>query len=533
MSLVGRVAQAQYPESIYIVKTPESKILLGDILKVKDRKSNLEYLVRVYNAYHGVTSISEKLAAQALKFPKILGTMKIEDFYDVYVASPLCTLIVDGRGRKKASAVKTLPSQFSEVFLPDPEDFTFLEELEGFDLPVGTLRVRTSGGNPIEVKLKGAYLPRHVEVAAITGKGKTNCVQVLLLSMLRSGEGTYSALVFDAHNEYYYGSSGKVKGLRVVENFFPNRIHYYDFLERRTPKISPRKLTPEDIESILELTLTQYEACYTFSHLYGDDWIFRVIDLAEKLRKVENSGEKRKLPAGIQTSTLMALNRKLRLLLRTRVLYKFSEAPEHDLISDVLEKLDRGAILIINTKNISDFEEALVMNVLARKLLQARSSLSSSELQRKPIVLIVLEEALSVLSREALKKGVNIFARIVREGRKFNIGLLSVVQRPRSLDPDIASQINTYIILGTAQKSDRTALVEGAQQDLDVLINEMKMLDVGEALIAFPSEVPFPIPVKIHYFNDYVKHVLKAVPHPSIVGGVKSPFYGGKDSEAP
>lgn len=204
----------------------------------------------------------------------------------------------------------------------------------------------------------------------------------------------------------------------------------------------------------------------------------------------------------------MALSRKFRLLLQSKVLYQSSRAPESDLLSDVLEKLDEGSTVIINTKNISDFEEAIMMNALARRLLLERSRLPSDELRRKPIVLIVLEEALSVLSQEALKKGVNIFARIVREGRKFNLGLLSVVQRPRRLDPDVASQINTYIILGTAQQSDRVALTEGAQQDLGVLINEMKRLDVGEALIAFPAEVPFPLPVKIYYFNDCIKQAI-------------------------
>ncbi len=512
-SLIGRVAQAEYPESIYIVKTPGREILLGDLLKVKDRVNELEYLVRVYNAYHGLTSISERLAAQAMKVSELLSTVKTEDFYDVYIASPLCTLIPTEQGKRQAATVKTLPTQFSEVFLPDAEDFSFLEELKGFDLPVGTLRARmTEGGGSLEVKLKGIYLPRHVEIAAITGKGKTNAVLVILLSMLRAEIGKYSALVFDAHDEYYFGSGAygkRLDGLRAVETACPNKIYYYDFTSSRTPRISPKKLTPEDIEKILELSLPQYEACYTFSHIYGDEWILEVVDLADRWRKAVDPQERRKLLPGVQSSTLAALTRKLRFLLRSRVIYSSSRAPEHDLISDVLEKIDEGSIVIINTKNISDFEEAIVMNVLTNKMLFERSKLSSSELRRKPIVLIVLEEALSVLSQEALKKGVNIFARIVREGRKFNIGLLSVVQRPRRLDPDVASQINTYIILGTAQKSDRIALTEGAQQDLDTLINEMKRLDVGEALIAFPAEVPFPLPVRIYHFNEYVKQVLK------------------------
>jgi len=510
---IGRVAQAEYPDSVYIVRTPGSEVLLGDLLKVRDRVSGLEYLVRVYNAHHGLTSISERLAAQASRLPELLKALKPEDFYDVYVASPLCTLVPEGPGRRRAAAVKSLPTQFSEVYLPDPEDFRFLAELEGFDLPIGTLRARTTGGEgSLPVSLKGLYLPRHVEVAAITGRGKTNAVLVVLLSMLRAEIGRYSALVFDAHDEYYWGSGAygkRLQGLRSVELAFPRKVHYYDFLKPGTAKVSPLKLAPEDVENILELSIVQYEACYAFSHFYGDRWIFEVIDLADRWRRAEDPKERgRILLPGVQSSTLMALTRKLRFLLRSRVLYESPRAPERDLISEVLERLDEGSVVIVNTKNISDFEEAMVMNVLARNLLRERSRLSSDDLRRRPITLIVLEEALSVLSQEALKRGVNIFARIVREGRKFNIGLLSVVQRPRRLDPDVASQINTYIVLGTAQKSDRAALTEGAQQDLDVLINEMKRLDVGEALIAFPAEVPFPLPVKIYHFNEYAERAL-------------------------
>lgn len=126
---------------------------------------------------------------------------------------------------------------------------------------------------------------------------------------------------------------------------------------------------------------------------------------------------------------------------------------------------------------------------------------------RKPIVLVALEEALSVLSQSILKKGDNVFAHIVREGRKFRVDLLPVVQIPRRLDEDVASQINTNIILGTAQQADRAFIAESAQQDLATLLNEIKMLDIGEALLSFPAEMQFPLPVKIFHFNEYAEKI--------------------------
>jgi hypothetical protein len=522
-ALIGQVAQAEYPDSIYIVRKPESDILLGDILKIIDRITGQKYLVRVYNAYHGLTSISERLASLATKMPGIEAVIKPEHFYDIYVACPLCIIIHDQRsGKVSAKPTKTLPTQLSPVYLPDPEDFGFIKELQGYDLPIGTLRARTTKGTEnIEIGIKGEFIPRHIGVYAITGKGKTNFVMVLILSMLREA-GKYSALIFDAHNEYYYGSgtyARRLEGLRKVEPVFQGRLHYYDLKRRDALKISPVKLTPEDVRKVIDLTEVQYEASLVYfdvcrGNLDGNPWIFRVLSDADRLHQPVVDEEEKKarggfLPQGVRPPTVLALARKLRIMLSAGVLYEKREAPTYDLISDIISKLNEGGVVILNTKDLSDLEESLVTSVLSDRVLDERRRTPPEELARKPITLIVLEEALSVLSEEVLSKGTNIFARIVREGRKFRIGLIPVVQIPRRLDPDIASQINTCIILGTAQHADRQAIAESAQQDLATLINEMKMLDIGEAVIAFPAEVPFPLPVVIYHFNEYADRVLR------------------------
>jgi len=522
-TLIGQVAQAEYPDSIYIVRKPESDVLLGDILKIIDRITGQEYLVRVYNAYHGLTSISERLASLATKMPGIEAMIKPEHFYDIYVACPLCIIEHDqSSGRVSAKPTKTLPTQLSSVYLPDPNDFGFIKELQGYDLPIGTLRARTTQGTEnIEIGIKGEFVPRHVGVYAITGKGKTNFVMVLVLSMLREA-GKYSVLIFDAHNEYYYGSgtyARRLEGLRKVEPVFQGKLHYYDLKRKDALKISPVKLTPEDLRKIVDLTEAQYEASLVYFDICrdradGNSWIFRVLSDADRLHQPVVDEEDKKarktlLPQGVGAATVLALARKLRIMLSAGVLYEKREAPTHDLITDVISKLDEGGVIILNTKDLSDFEESLVTSVLSDRVLDERRRTPPEELARKPITLMVLEEALSVLSEEVLRRGTNIFARIVREGRKFRIGLIPVVQIPRRLDPDIASQINTCIILGTAQQADRQAIAESAQQDLATLINEMKMLDVGEAVVAFPAEVPFPLPVVIYHFNEYADRVLR------------------------
>jgi hypothetical protein len=501
--IVGHVAQAEYPDSIYIVRKPESDLLLGDILKIRDRITKREYLVRVYNAYHGLTSISERLASLATKVPKVASTIKSEHFYDVYVASPLCIIEHDAEA-VKAFPAKTLPTQLSPVCFPEVHDFGFLKDLEGFDLPLGLLRTRTTGGERnISICLKGEFIPRHIGVYAITGKGKTNVVLILLLSLLKS-EGNYSALVFDAHNEYYFGSV-KLRGLREVEEKFEGRVKRYDLKEKYAPKISPHNVAPGLLRYIMELSEAQYEACLAYYRKGGENWILNILSETNAIQRGEIS-----VPTitGVRPNTLFALARKLDLVLDGVVVYR--QKAENDLVKAVLEDLDKKCVVIINLQDLSDIQEKIVTNILSESLLDERRALQNrdpSELGRKPIVLVVLEEALSVLSQSILRKGDNVFAHIVREGRKFRVGLLPVVQIPRRLDEDVASQINTNIILGTAQQADRAFIAESAQQDLATLTNEMKMLDVGEALVSFPAEVPFPLPVKIFHFNEYAEKI--------------------------
>jgi DNA helicase HerA-like ATPase len=174
----------------------------------------------------------------------------------------------------------------------------------------------------------------------------------------------------------------------------------------------------------------------------------------------------------------------------------------------------------VNTRNLTDVEERAVISILTSKLLEERKALLDKDpekLFQKPAILIVLEEALSVLSERVLRRGSNIFVELVREGRKYKVGLLCVVQIPHRLDPDVAGNINTNVILGLAQNRGRRAVADNSMDDMDPLIDEMKMLDIGEAIISYPhkGEVPFPLPVKIYHFNELVKqHRARRVSEP-------------------
>jgi len=115
---------------------------------------------------------------------------------------------------------------------------------------------------------------------------------------------------------------------------------------------------------------------------------------------------------------------------------------------------------------------------------------------RIPTVFIV-EEAplfLPALSSTPAKESLQRFA---REGRKFG-GVLGVVsQRPRSLDPNVASQLQNFVFLKLVQEEDRRAVMNIADALEDTLAEILPSLPKGRAIVMGEWVGRFPVVVDI------------------------------------
>jgi len=500
--IVGSVAWAEFPDKIYIAKDEAARILLGDILKVTDfadRKK--DFLIRVTGAIQPQSLEALSMAKRIMGDADFRKVAEARGSGDLFIGTLLCSFKFDSGGNKKPYIPKELPTRFSEVGIPDYEDLKFIEDLKdyGYDLEVGLLRVR--GDNKIRVCLKGADLPRHLCVYAITGKGKTAFVKTLLYSLATASGGKYGALVYDAHDEYYKTVQAGLVGLKELNL---DNVFYYDLHEERTPKIALTSISAYDFLTVFpELPEAQKETCILANDVLGDEWLGSLANL--QFEEIDDFC-KTTLMGLVKPISVKAMLRKVKILASKRC---FAQGGAMDFMKEIEDKLDTGNICIVNTRNLTDLEERVVLSVTTSKLLDSRKRLldeNSENLLQKPVALVILEEALSVLSERVIRRGTNVFVDLVREGRKYRIGLLCVVQIPHRLDPDIAGNINTNVILGLAQEKGRRAVADSAMDDMDPLIDEMKMLDVGEAVISYPhkGEVPFPLPVTVHYFNDLV-----------------------------
>ena len=170
----------------------------------------------------------------------------------------------------------------------------------------------------------------------------------------------------------------------------------------------------------------------------------------------------------------------------------------HTTLPDIVNALEEGKTVIINTSSFSGSIELLIGSMAASIALERHKTYSSQDLKIHPVINIVLEEAPRVLGKDVLETGSNIFANIAREGRKFNVGLTAITQLPSLIPRQILANMNTKIILGTELKQERQALIESASQDLSNDERMIASLDKGEAIVT-SNFLSFAMPISIPY----------------------------------
>ncbi|HEX9912609.1 MAG TPA: ATP-binding protein, partial [candidate division Zixibacteria bacterium] len=391
---------------------------------------------------------------------------------------------------------KTIPEHFSRVRTPDNDDFLFLKKYMG-DIEVGQLR---SGEEVIDFKIgvSGELFPYHIGVFATTGMGKSNLMKVLASSVLESGK--YGMLILDPHGEYYDGGGDpKHKGL-IDHPLAKEWLRVYSSRDLKGHynklKISSREIEIKDVRQIYGFTQAQVEALYALAHYFKKDWLegLKKSSIPELAMSLSSSG-------AFFESTIGVIQRRAEQILRLPFVHG---DPNVSITLNVINDLASGKVILIDTSNMSEQEELLISAVLARAVFSRNKEAYQNPLKFKKILptLIVMEEAQRVLSQKG-EAGINIFAQISREGRKFKTGLCAITQQPKLIDEELLSQFNTLFILGLADERDRNILKSSAKQDISDLGTEIQMLEAGEALITSP-QAPFAIPVKVYLFEEWL-----------------------------
>jgi hypothetical protein len=423
-----------------------------------------------------------------------------ERLFKTAVAAPLGYLQADGRFRKP----KTLPPLFAEVHRPVAGDFRFLAPRPG-DLELGHLR---SGDEalPDRLGLDPRAFAQHFGVFATTGMGKSNLLKVLAGAALESGQ--VGLMVLDPHGEYADGGAATLPDGRPLRGLLhhprADRLHVYTsrpvlgFAGRvHDLALSASEVTAADFGNVHHVSDAQEEALWGLWSKFGRTWIVEAANRsAEELDAVLGKGK-------FHPGTLNVLKRRAEQVLAQPCVHR---DPNVSTTKAILNHLEAGHVVLVDTSGLHPQEELLVSAVLARSLFERYRDAARDPafFRTLPPVCVTLEEAQRVLNQRGGSS--NVFAQVAREGRKFKVGLGAVTQQPRLLSDELLSQLNTLFILGLADPTDRDRVKSGARQDLSQVAKEIQMMEPGEALVTTPG-APFALPLKAHLYEDRIAEI--------------------------
>ncbi|MHC1631682.1 MAG: ATP-binding protein [Methanotrichaceae archaeon] len=428
-------------------------------------------------------------------------TLRGTEFYDQdqifnrVVAEPLGCIIED-RFRKS----RMIPAKFSPVKRAETKELKFLSDVMG-DIEVGVLRNGSEHVEDFPVALHSDVMDHHMGVFATTGMGKSNFMKVFAASCMKKavlGESKFGLLIVDPHGEYILGDKN-TKGLLHLKNYHDGLVCYSTDPEHSKDAevsklaISKEEIVPGDTHILFDWRSAQKEVLEAIPYIFDEKtWIDEI--------QTEN-GRDDLLSEHFHERTIDVVQRRIKSICRTNRYIKNIESS----IPGIISHLQEGKVVLIDIPNLRERSELFLLSILSRHILGYYRKYFTGNGGKKRC-LITIEEAQRVLGGG--EGSLARFESIAREGRKFGVGLCAITQQPKLIDKQLLSQFNTFVILGLADRNDRTRLEESAKQDLSSLDVEIQTLEKGEAIIS-TLNIPFPVPAKIYKYEDYMETLNK------------------------
>ncbi len=504
MVRIGKVVAANN-DLVVIKKQMDAQVELGSLLYISIGDSKAIYQVYEMEQGSQMQQREREYLAEMLNEEGVEIKDKALRSYVLIKAKPL-VLIVDG----SLKHVKLIPEMYADAYELTDE---LAETLLTYDVGIGIGKLR-SGSQELEAEVRIdaiKLINHHIFIGATTGRGKSNLLKVMVLQLLNHAE--LGMVIFDPHDEYI-GRGGE-KGLKDLNSqeviyFSSQPLTSYPYY--RTLVFDIRNLKPSHFMSVFEYSEAQQQALYLLWKVAKEEWVEKLLNMQEQddtWKFLVNKGN-------VDPRTLEVLKRKVMVAINAgfevvndeiRVTYQgiFKKDYGETMLKDLLNMVEQGKKVIVDTSALSYTEELLVSGVITEELLRRyKAYKKSGKLKEKAKVAIVLEEAPRVLGKETLKKDGNIFGTIAREGRKFNIGLIAITQLPSLIPDEILANMNTKIILGMEMNREREAIIASAPHDLSKDSKVIASLEKGEAIIT-SIFTGFPIPVKVYRFEDLLQ----------------------------
>jgi DNA helicase HerA-like ATPase len=403
-------------------------------------------------------------------------------------------LFLEKRGDKVRSPTFN-PNYREKVYGANEEDCGVLR-LSG-ELEVGHLRSgeQLLGSTGINVEA----IPLMMGMFGMTGSGKTNTELILNAQIIDYSPKTV-ALIFDFAGQLLEGKGIKPqKGLKD-HPLFPSKVQYYSARDRKMT-IGLHTITPEKLITLFpDLGVPQFRLARKLYRKLGKSWIQE----AREAYSVEGHSGVGRLADYKMKHVVEVLMLKL-----SSLSHDLFPVSDYSFVDNVTQNVSKGVTCLVDISGISSDEQNKIVCLTASTVAQYYKHMweeNYAEWMNLPTLLITLEEAHEFLDPN---KPRTIFSDIALTYRKYRVGFNAVTPRPSRINFDVFAELWTKVIMKTELRKDRIYLTENTPY-LEYSDTEIKMLDVGEALLISEPKIRFAVPIKVTHYPEYLRRKGKA-----------------------
>lgn len=362
----------------------------------------------------------------------------------------------------------------------------------GIPLHLGRLLNRPNVTVPVHLQ----DLQFHLGIFAQTRSGKSYFAGRFIEEILLNTP--FPVIVIDIHADYVmmdklHKSKDRHGDFNVLVYYPPGTPRVSGVTsESRDLNLSPDQLTNEELTELLGATLGEIQQILLrniLKRLRADRKPFGLKDIVAAIQeKLDRTDEEGKPALKAQERT-----RYESLLLRLEDLgEEISLPPTGMSISDLMRPKTLSVICLNGLRSrIQDAYTSIIIDLIFRHVVASKGD----ERNFIPTFLFV-EEAHRVASREGGSRyAVKTISTAIREGAKFGLFLTLISQRPRSIDPDILSNVGNYAVLRITNQQDQYMIENASESFSHRLVEDLPSLNQGEVVLVGPF-VPLPAHIK-------------------------------------
>lgn len=446
-------------------------------------------------------------------------------------------------GKDFSTAVRKLPVVSYHARHLTPREFdNIINGTNASGKPIGQLCI----GDDIQFREKDIFFDvlfdvnklkaKRTMVFAQSGFGKTNLVKVLLDSAIR--DTTAGKLVFDLEGEYAFKSTDNY-GFGDIEKYKKNLVIFSDKALDKTykEKVSIEGLVKVDfskdfeIGDLIQTAIGLTGAGRTFLEYL--DSLPDKSDVKKFLGKIvssedskdirhfaytkfssyfsKSSKSKPKADNDLEANVDQATRAMLGGVIRQVRAYTRIHQTDSKLVDKCIEELTNKKTVILDMSLKDNSEANIISTILVKRLFEKNKSAHTSE--EDPVKCIIfVEEAQNVLSEEFVRSNTNPFVKVAKQGRKFDIGLVAITQRPSAISEEIRSQAENYFVMHMSNSKDIKALVDSNINYSGVISKFIQSEAIPGNLYMVSAKQTFAIPIRASWFEKevhkdvYAKH---------------------------